>query len=95
MPVEAPLELTYVVADRCHFCDRGRQVLAELAGRLDLHIREVELTSEEGRAAAAVWQVPFPPIVLIEGRLIGYGRLSARRLERELVGLAPDTGTCA
>jgi thiol-disulfide isomerase/thioredoxin len=82
------IDVVYVTAERCHFCDRGRTVLAELAQRYPLRIREVALTSEEGRELAARWRVPYPPIVLIGGRLTGYGRLSAKALERTVVSAA-------
>jgi hypothetical protein len=83
MPVDA-LQVTYVTAERCHFCERGRDVLAELGARFPLVVREVDLASEDGRAIAARWQVPYPPILLVEGTLAGYGRLCARRLLRDL-----------
>lgn len=76
--------VVYVTAERCHFCERGRKVLADLGERYPLRIREVDLAAPEGRAAAARWRVPYPPIVLVDGDLAGYGRLSARGLERFL-----------
>ena len=77
-------DVVYVTTDRCHFCERGRAVLADLADRYPLRIREVELASPEGFAVASRWQVPYPPIVLIDGELAGYGRLSERSLDRFL-----------
>lgn len=76
------IDIVYVTAERCHFCQRGRRVLDELAARHPLRIREVALTSTEGRSLAARWRVPYPPILLADGDLAGYGRLSARSLER-------------
>lgn len=82
---EAPtVELVYVTAPGCHFCERGRTVLTELRGRHPITVREVSLTSPEGRAAAARWRVPYPPIVVVDGELAGYGRLSFRSLDRLL-----------
>ena len=79
-----PVAITYVTAPRCGFCDRGRDVLAALARDLPLEIREVALDSPEGRALATRWRVPYPPLLLVEGELAGYGRLSAKRLRRLL-----------
>ena len=76
--------VTYVTAPRCGFCDRGRDVLDDLAQDFPLALREVALDSPEGRALAARWRVPYPPIVLVGERLAGYGRLSARRLRQLL-----------
>jgi thiol-disulfide isomerase/thioredoxin len=78
------IDVVYVTAPRCHFCERGRTVLADLADRYPLQVREVALTSEEGREIAARSRVPYPPVVLVDGHLAGYGRLSARGLDRFL-----------
>jgi thiol-disulfide isomerase/thioredoxin len=86
--MHAALETLYVTAPRCHFCEGGRAVLAELAERFPLEVREVDLASEEGRAVAARWRVPYPPILLVDGRLVGFGRLSLRRLARDLEAVA-------
>lgn len=75
-------DVVYVTAERCHFCERGRGVLADLSKRYRMRIREVELTAPEGRAAAQRWPVPYPPIVLVDGELAGFGRLSAGALDR-------------
>ena len=45
---------------------------------------EVDLDSPAGRAALARWRVPFPPIVLVDGSLFGYGRISERKLRAAL-----------
>jgi thiol-disulfide isomerase/thioredoxin len=79
-----PIVITYVTAPGCHFCEHGRDVLDALAGDVPVEVREVDLQSEEGRELAARWRVPYPPMVLADDRLIGYGRLSARRLSRRL-----------
>ena len=75
-------DVVYVTTDRCHFCERGHAVLAGLADRYPLRIREVALASPEGFTVASRWQVPYPPIVLVDGELAGYGRLSERSLDR-------------
>jgi hypothetical protein len=84
-----PLQVTYVTAPRCHFCERGRAILADLADHLPLAVREVELDSGEGRRIAARCRVPYPPVVLVDGELVGFGRLSVRRLTAELGARLP------
>ena len=84
MTASEAIPLTYVTAPRCGFCELGRGVLADLAGEFPLAMREIALNSPEGREAATRWRVPYPPIVLVDGRLAGYGRLSAKRLRRVL-----------
>jgi thiol-disulfide isomerase/thioredoxin len=87
-----PIAVTYVTAPRCGFCERGREVLADLADILPLEVREVTLDSPEGRALAARWRVPYPPLLLVDGQLLGYGRLSAKRLRRLLADHAVAAG---
>ena len=83
-PPPAAVQLTYVTAPACHYCDHGRDVLAEIAERVPLEVREVSLDSEEGRGLLAQHRFAFPPAVIVDGRLIAHGRLSARRLARLL-----------
>lgn len=68
----------------CHLCDDAARVLgdAERDGRL--RVRRVALDSEEGRAIARATRAPMPPIVLVGGELLGWGRLSRGRLRRRL-----------
>lgn len=76
------IAVTYVTAPACHLCDRGRHVLADLAAIYPLDVHEVALTAPEGRQALADSRAPFPPVLLMDGRLVAYGRLSARHLAR-------------
>ena len=32
----------------------------------------------------SIWRVPFPPIVLLDGALFGYGRISEHKLRAAL-----------
>lgn len=80
----AAVQVTYVTAPACHYCEHGRTVLAELAERIPLEVREVALDSDEGRRLLATHRFAFPPAVIVDGRLVAHGRLSARRLARLL-----------
>lgn len=86
------LGVTFVTAPGCHLCERGREVLAELAKRYPLDIREIALTSPAGRRALAASRAPFPPVVLVGGEPVAHGRLSRRRLARDLDRLAATAG---
>lgn len=83
-PTTAAVQIIYVTAPACHYCDHGRAVLEEIAERTPLDVREVSLDSDEGRHLLAVHRFAFPPAVIVSGRLIAHGRLSARRLARLL-----------
>ncbi|MEX2645896.1 MAG: glutathione S-transferase N-terminal domain-containing protein [Gaiellaceae bacterium] len=73
--------LILVTGDDCHLCEHGRRVLAVLG--LDAH--EVEVDGDEA-AALAARGVPlaFLPVLTDGTRLIAYGRLSEKRLRKEL-----------
>jgi hypothetical protein len=78
--------LTLISTDDCHLCDHAVAVLAGLEDRCAITVRHVGAESPEALAAESRG-VPllFLPVLLDEdGSLLAYGRLSARRLEREL-----------
>ena len=68
----------------CRFCADARDLVRSLADEFPMRVREVDLGSAEAIAALSTWDVPFPPIVVVDGDLFGYGRISARRLRRHL-----------
>ena len=71
-----------LTAPDCHLCEHGREVLGQLASEGLLSWRAVEADSDEGRALAAA-APPLRPVLLdADGRVVAYGRLSARRLRR-------------
>jgi hypothetical protein len=73
-PTTAAVQVTYVTASACHYCDHGRAVLAAIAVRVPLDVREVSLNSDEGRQLLAVHRFAFPPPVPASpggGRLTG------------------------
>lgn len=72
----------------CHLCEHGRLVLAELAGEGLLSWREVDDASLTGRQLAGT-APPLRPVLLdSDGRVLAYGRLSVRRLRRQLARAA-------
>lgn len=68
----------------CHFCDDAKAVLDRLAPELGLDVEVVDLATERGQRLALLAGVLFPPGILIDGEPFSYGRLSERRLRREL-----------
>ena len=64
----------------CHLCGHGRQVLDELG----LPWREVDAESEEGRGLGLTAPPLRPVLFDADGRVLAYGRLSLRRLRREI-----------
>ena len=82
--------ITLLTQADCALCDHAKGVLARVSADHPLQITEIDLASGPGRALAARAGVLFAPGVLVEGRPFVYGRLSERRLRRELRRLAPE-----
>lgn len=78
------LEVTIVTSPLCHLCDRAHQIFETLRSEVDIALNMVGLDTPEGRAAQARWRAPFPPVVIIDGELFGYGRISERKLMKHL-----------
>jgi len=84
--------VTLLTQADCALCAHARAVLARVGADYPLVVTEIDLASEPGRALAARAGVPFAPGVLVDGRPFGYGRLSERRLRRELGRLPAPAG---
>ncbi|MBM3695532.1 MAG: hypothetical protein FJW79_06330 [Actinobacteria bacterium] len=86
IPLSEAARVELVTSPGCHFCGHAREVLDRVATDVPLEVTEVDLDSPAGRAALARWRVPFPPILLVNGALFGYGRISERKLRAVLAG---------
>lgn len=82
MPDEVRVVL--LTQDHCKLCEHAKEVLDRVAGDFPLAVEKIELHGERGRDMAAAGGVMFPPGILVEGELFGYGRLSERKLRKEL-----------
>jgi hypothetical protein len=69
-----------LTASDCHLCEHAKDVLAELG----LDWREVHADTPEGRRLAATAPPLRPVLYDAEGTCVAYGRLSARRLRKQL-----------
>ena len=74
-------QLLLVTASECHLCAHAREVLKSLR----LEVREVDVASDEAQQLAARG-IPLAilPVLCDGGRVLGFGRLSARALRRKL-----------
>jgi glutaredoxin len=73
--------LTLVTGADCHLCAHAREVLA----RLGAATREIDVGSGEAQALARLGiPLAFLPVLCDGERVLGYGRLSEKRLQREL-----------
>lgn len=72
--------LVLLTAPDCHLCEHGRAVLDELG----IDWREVTGNTTEGARLAATAPPMRPVLIADGGRVIAYGRLSLKRLRRQL-----------
>lgn len=76
--------VTLLTKTDCSLCDQAKAVLERLVEDCGIDIDLVAVDSSEGAAVAARSGMAFPPGVLIDGEPFSYGRLSERKLRREL-----------
>ncbi|TFC10438.1 thioredoxin family protein [Cryobacterium algoritolerans] len=86
------IALTLLTQADCPSCVAGKRVLTELAAEFPLHVEEVDLGSESGRALALAQRLAFTPGLIANGQLIAHGRLSKRALRRQFTKIITSTG---
>ena len=82
--VEPPVQITLLTQSQCGYCEDAQETLRRLASEYPLKVIPLDIASPDGQTLAARAGVLFPPGVLIEGAPFSYGRLSERKLRREL-----------
>lgn len=87
-----PVEITLLTQEQCRFCDLAKEVLNRVGRDYPLRLREVDLATPEGQRMATAVGVLFAPGVLLDGEAFSYGRLSERKLRRELGRRSSTTG---
>jgi glutaredoxin len=78
------IRVTLLTKPQCAFCEDAKAVLSRLADEYHIVIETVEVNSPAGELLAMRGGVLFPPGVFLDGKPFSYGRLSERRLRREL-----------
>jgi hypothetical protein len=88
------VKVTVVTAPACALCDHAEHVLARVAQDYELTVEKVSVEAERGRHLMIEHKIAFPPAVLLDDRAFSYGRLSERKLRRELerIGAAEAEG---
>lgn len=80
----APIRVTLLTQDACRYCEHAKLVLERVSADHRIEVEEIDLTGERGRDLATRHGVLFAPGLLLDGQSFGYGRVSERRLRREL-----------
>ena len=81
------IQITVVQGPACHLCEDAAATITELGRTLPITLRTVEATSPEGRELLQQTRAPLLPIVLVDGELLGWGRLSGGKLAARLAAL--------
>jgi len=76
--------VTLLTQSDCAYCERAKDVLARVGAEHRLTVEELRLETPEGRELAVRHGVLFAPGILLDGEPFGYGRLSEKKLRREL-----------
>jgi glutaredoxin len=79
-----PMRVTLLTRPHCGFCDDAKAILTRLASEFPLVFDAVELESPAGEQLAIHGGVLFPPGIFLDGQPFSYGRLSEKKLRREL-----------
>lgn len=80
--------ITLLTKADCTLCEQAKGVLDRLAADYGLVVEVVPVDTPDGAAIAVRSGMAFPPAVLLDGEPFSYGRLSERRLRKELDGRA-------
>jgi len=81
---KAGVEFTLLTKQNCPLCDHAKDVLSRVGADFVSRIEIVWLETSEGERFVQAHDTPFPPALLIDGELHGFGRLSEKKLRREL-----------
>ncbi len=73
-----------VTSPGCHLCELAKDTIAAIGVDQPLEVRIVDLMSPEGTELARTYRMSFPPLVLIDGELHGFGRISEKKFRRAL-----------
>jgi hypothetical protein len=77
-------QLVYLTSPHCAFCTDGRAIVQRLAGEMALEVAELAWDSPRGKALVGRGSAFFPPAVYLDDRLLCYGRVSERKLRKQL-----------
>jgi glutaredoxin len=77
------MQVLLLTQEGCNPCRRVKRILGEIAREVpDLTLTEASFDSERGMELAAQHQILYPPAVLLDGRLVGKGKIREEELRR-------------
>ena len=78
------IEVMLLTQEQCTFCTEAKALLERLAVAYPLSISMLDVASPEGQALALRSGMLFPPGLLLDNEAFSYGRVSERKLRREI-----------
>jgi len=78
------MDILFLTKEHCEFCAQAKVVLERLRVEYGYSLSLLDLQSSEGEALAVRHGLLFPPGILLDGEPFSYGRLSERKLRREI-----------
>ena len=78
------MDILLLTQTQCGFCKQAKEVLDRLSTEYDFSVAILDVDSPEGQALAMRGGIVFPPGLFINDEPFSYGRLSERKLRREL-----------
>lgn len=78
------MHVTIVTQLACPWCEHAQEILDRLSREYRIDVAPIPISEPEARQLAERSGMVFPPGVFLDGRLFSYGRLSERKLRREL-----------
>jgi len=78
------MNILLLTQENCGFCEQASEVMERLSREYWISITTLPIDSPEGQELATQGGLLFPPGILIDGEPFSYGRLSERKLRREL-----------
>ena len=79
-----PVDILLLTQEDCAHCDDAKRLLDRLGAEYQLSVWSLSIASAEGEEFAAAGGVMFPPGLFVAGEPFSYGRISERKLRREL-----------
>ena len=78
------LKITILSKENCTFCEHAKTIVNRLMTEYPLSVEIVDLNTPEGQSLAHHAGFLFPPGIFIDDKPFSYGRLSERKLRREI-----------
>jgi len=79
----------------CVLCNQAKELLSRLEAHYPLDVETVDFYSARGFELTKSGRMLFPPGIFLDGQPFSYGRLSERKLRREIearLSQAPGRG---